>query len=102
MVQNNVNGKVVLIAGGAKNLGGLLSRNFAAKGAKLIIHYNSASTLADAEKTLTDVQAAGAEAILFQGDLTRPKNITLLFDAAIARFGGIDIAINTVKLNMTV
>jgi NAD(P)-dependent dehydrogenase (short-subunit alcohol dehydrogenase family) len=95
MVQNNVNGKVVLIAGGAKNLGGLLSRNFAAKGAKLIIHYNSASTLADAEKTLTDVQAAGAEAILFQGDLTRPKNITLLFDAAIARFGGIDIAINT-------
>ncbi len=95
MVQNNVNGKVVLIAGGAKNLGGLLSRNFAAKGAKLVIHYNSASTQADAEKTLTDVQAAGAEAILFQGDLTRPKNITVLFDAAISRFGGIDIAINT-------
>jgi NAD(P)-dependent dehydrogenase (short-subunit alcohol dehydrogenase family) len=95
MVQNNVNGKVVLIAGGAKNLGGLLSRNFAAKGAKLVIHYNSASTQADAEETLTAVQAAGAEAILFQGDLTRPKNVTLLFDASIARFGGIDIAINT-------
>ena len=96
MVKNNVNGKVVLIAGGAKNLGGLLSRNFAAKGAKLVIHYNSAGTQPDAEKTLADVQAAGAEAILFQGDLTRPKNINTLFDAAIARFGGIDIAINTV------
>lgn len=96
MANNNVNGKVVLIAGGAKNLGGLLSRNFAAKGAKLVIHYNSASTQPEAEKTLTDVQAAGAEAILFQGDLTRPRNIITLFDAAVSRFGGIDIAINTV------
>ncbi|WP_127127706.1 SDR family oxidoreductase [Pseudoflavitalea rhizosphaerae] len=96
MANNNVNGKVVLIAGGAKNLGGLLSRNFAAKGAKLVIHYNSASTQPDAEKTLTEVQAAGAEAILFQGDLTRPRNIITLFDAAVSRFGGIDIAINTV------
>ena len=96
MANNNVNGKVVLIAGGAKNLGGLLSRNFAAKGARLVIHYNSAVTQPDAEKTLADVQAAGAEAFLFQGDLTRPKNIITLFDAAISRFGGIDIAINTV------
>ncbi|QEC43924.1 SDR family oxidoreductase [Pseudobacter ginsenosidimutans] len=96
MANNNVNGKVVLIAGGAKNLGGLLSRNFAAKGARLVIHYNSAGTQPDAEKTLAAVQAAGAEAFLFQGDLTRPGNIITLFDAATSRFGGIDIAINTV------
>ncbi|WP_291914502.1 SDR family oxidoreductase [Chitinophaga sp. CB10] len=96
MASNDVNGKVVLIAGGAKNLGGLLSRNFAAKGAKLVIHYNSESTKADAEKTLADVQAAGAAAILVQGDLTNVANITKLFDAAVATFGGIDIAINTV------
>lgn len=31
MARNDVNGKVVLIAGGAKNLGGLLSRDFAKK-----------------------------------------------------------------------
>lgn len=96
MANNNVSGKVILIAGGAKNLGGLLSRNFAAKGAKLVIHYNSAGTRDAAEKTLADVQAAGAEAILFQGDLTRPQNIITLFDTAKAKFGGIDIAINTV------
>ena len=46
MARNDVNGKVVLIAGGAKNLGGLLSRNFAAKGAKVAIHYNSDNTKA--------------------------------------------------------
>lgn len=96
MARNDLKGKVVLIAGGAKNLGGLLSRNFAERGAKLAIHYNSESTRTDAERTLSDVQALGAEAFLFQADLTNVKNITKFFDEAISRFGGIDIAVNTV------
>lgn len=93
-----LNGKVILIAGGAKNLGGLLSRNFAAKGAKLAIHYNSASTKPEAEKTLEEIKALGADAFLFQGDLTKVENITRLFDETISKFGGIDIAINTVGM----
>ena len=50
MARNDLKGKVVLIAGGAKNLGGLLSKDFAAKGAKIAIHYNSDNTKTDAEK----------------------------------------------------
>ena len=96
MSRNDLKGKVVLIAGGAKNLGGLLSRNFAGKGAKVVIHYNSDATKADAEKTLKDITSAGGEAFLFQADLTDTKNITKLFDAAIEKIGGVDIAINTV------
>jgi NAD(P)-dependent dehydrogenase (short-subunit alcohol dehydrogenase family) len=96
MARNDLKEKVVLIAGGAKNLGGLLSRNLAAKGAKVVIHYNSDSTKTEAEKTLADITNAGGEAILFQADLTDVKNISKLFDAAIKKFGGIDIAINTV------
>lgn len=98
MSTQDVKGKVVLIAGGGKNLGGLLSKDFAAKGAKLAIHYNSESSRAESEKTLAEVQALGAEAFLFQGDLTEIENITRLFDETIARFGGIDIAINTVGM----
>lgn len=98
MSRNDLNGKVILIAGGAKNLGGLLSRDFAAKGAKLVIHYNSDNTKADAEKTLEEVKTLGAEAFLFQGDLTKVENITQLFDEAVKKFGGIDIAINTVGM----
>ena len=52
MTRNDLNGKVVLIAGGAKNLGGLLSRDFAKKGAKLAIHFNSETTKSDVEKLL--------------------------------------------------
>ena len=96
MARNDVKGKVVLIAGGAKNLGGLLSRDFAAKGAKVVIHYNSDGTKSEAEETLAAVVSSGSEGMLYQADLTDVSNITKLFDAAIERFGGIDIAINTV------
>jgi len=98
MARNDLKGKVVLIAGGGKNLGGLLSREFAAKGAKLAIHYNSESAKTESEKTLAEVQELGAEAFLFQGDLTKVENVTRFFDEAIARFGGIDVAINTVGM----
>ncbi len=98
MSRNDLKGKVVLIAGGAKNLGGLISRNLTAKGAKLAIHYNSDKTKAEAEKTLADIKAKGGEAILLQGDLTKVGNVQKLFADAKARFVGIDIAINTVGM----
>jgi NAD(P)-dependent dehydrogenase (short-subunit alcohol dehydrogenase family) len=98
MSKNDLKDKVVLIAGGGKNLGGLLSKDFAAKGAKLAIHYNSEGARAESEKTLEEVQILGAEAFLFQGDLTKIENITRLFDETISKFGGIDIAINTVGM----
>jgi NAD(P)-dependent dehydrogenase (short-subunit alcohol dehydrogenase family) len=94
--KSSVAGKVILIAGGGKNLGGLLSRDFAAQGAKLAIHYNSDSSETKALETLSDVLAAGAEGFLFKGDLTQISNITKFFDQTIRKFGGIDIAINTV------
>ncbi|QES93176.1 SDR family oxidoreductase [Empedobacter brevis] len=98
MKRNNLDGKVVLIAGGAKNLGGLLSRDFAAKGAKVAIHYNSDQTKVEAEKTLTEIINSGGQAFLFQADLTKVENIKKLFEETKNRFGKVDIAINTVGM----
>lgn len=88
--------KVVLIGGGAKNLGGLLSRDFANHGAKaVVVHYHSDSTHEDAMDTVEAIKSAGADAIAIQGDLTKADENTRVFDEAIAEFGGVDIAINT-------
>lgn len=98
MSRNDLNGKVVLIAGGGKNLGGLLSKNVASKGAKVVIHFNSDKTKAEAEQTLADIKNNGGEAILVQADLTNVANITNLFAQAKEAFGGVDVAINTVGM----
>ncbi len=97
MTDHSINGKTVLIAGGAKNLGGLLATDLARNGARAVaIHYNSASTAADAERTVAAIRAAGAEAHSFQADLTTADPVEMLFAKAKAALGGIDIAINTV------
>ena len=94
---HDLKGKNVLIAGGAKNLGGLIARDFAAHGARAVaIHYNSAAARAEAEDTAAAIRAAGAEAHAFQADLTTAAAAETLFAEAKAALGGIDIAINTV------
>lgn len=94
---HSIHGKVVLIAGGAKNLGGLLARDLAAYGAKAVaIHYNSPASAADAEATASAVRAAGAQAVTLQGDLTSAAAIEKLFADTVAAVGRPDIAINTV------
>ncbi|MDR7092647.1 SDR family oxidoreductase [Hydrogenophaga laconesensis] len=97
MADHSIYGKVVLIAGGAKNLGGLIARDLAAHGAKAIaIHYNSAASKADADATVASVRAAGAQAIAIQANLTTAGAVEKLFKEAVATVGRPDIAINTV------
>jgi NAD(P)-dependent dehydrogenase (short-subunit alcohol dehydrogenase family) len=97
MTDHSIKGKTVIIAGGAKNLGGLIARDLAAHGAKaVVIHYNSAASKADADATVVAVQAAGAKAIALQADLTTAGAVEKLFADTIAAVGRPDIAINTV------
>lgn len=96
MNRHAIQGKAVLVGGGAKNLGGLISRTLAADGARVCVHYNSDATKAEADKTVTDILDAGGEAFAIQGDFTRVADVVATFAAAKQRFGGLDIAINTV------
>ena len=97
MTDHTLTGKTVLIAGGAKNLGGLIARDFARHGARAIaIHYNSAATQQDADATVQAIRAAGAQAHAFQADLTSAAAMEKLFSDVVAAVGRPDIAINTV------
>ncbi|RWY47060.1 SDR family oxidoreductase [Pseudomonas aeruginosa] len=97
MADHSINGKVALITGGAKNLGGLIARDLAQHGAKAVaIHYNSAASRADADATVAAIKATGAQAVALQADLTTAGAVEKLFADAIAAVGRPDIAINTV------
>lgn len=93
---NSIEGKVAIVAGGAKNLGGLISRDLAQHGASaVVVHYNSSSTKKDADETVAAVEKSGAKAISIQADLTHVAECGRLFDEAIKAFGEVNIAINT-------
>ncbi|MBO1323557.1 SDR family oxidoreductase [Acetobacter sp. TBRC 12305] len=97
MVDHSLAGKTVLIAGGAKNLGGLIARDLATHGAgTIVIHYRSTHNAEDAQATLRAIEAAGARGIALQADLTAKGAVAKLFADATAAAGPLDIAINTV------
>ena len=97
MADHSIKGKTILIAGGAKNLGGLVARDLATYGAKAVaIHYNSAATKDAADGTVAAIKAAGSEAAAFQADLTTAGAVEKLFADVVAAVGRPDIAINTV------
>lgn len=96
MPRHTLEGKNVLVAAGAKNLGGLISRQAAEAGANVAVHYNSESTLPAARETLAAIEAAGRQGTLLTGDLTEVDSVERLFADATAALGPIDVAVNTV------
>ncbi|WP_248795604.1 SDR family oxidoreductase [Pseudomonas sp. MWU13-2105] len=97
MPDHSIMGKVVLVAGGAKNLGGLIARDLAQQGAKaVVVHYNSAASQPDAEATVAAIKALGAESVALQANLTTAGAVEKLFQDTLAAVGRPDIAINTV------
>ena len=78
--------KVVLITGASGGIGASTARQFAAEGAKLILHFNSRKT--EAENLQREL--VGAESILLRADLTRETEVIDLFTQARSAFGKID------------
>lgn len=96
MAARTLKDKVAVIAGGGKNLGALVARDFAQAGASgLLLHYNSSGSREQTEATAEALRASGVDVQTFQGDLAVVGNCTELFDQAKSHFGRVDIAINT-------
>ncbi|MCO5050741.1 MAG: SDR family oxidoreductase [Verrucomicrobiae bacterium] len=96
MDKHELKNKVALIGGGAKNLGGLISRTFAQEGARICVHYHNEATKAEADKVVAEIKSGGGEAFAVAADFTKPTEVAGIFTAVKQKFGGIDIAVNTV------
>lgn len=94
----SLSGKVTLITGGGKNLGAAIASLFAPEGSHLALHYNSASSKEATESLAAQLSSKHSNITVkaYQGDLTKPSNVSALFDAVNKDFDGkLDIVINT-------
>ncbi len=84
--------KVLLITGSATGLGAAIAIGAAKGGAKAIV-LNCSKSLAEAEKTAEAVRAAGAEAVIAQGNVGEDEDCRRIAAAA-EKFGRIDALVN--------
>ncbi len=90
--------KVAVITGASRGIGRAIALGLAADGWRIVV---AAKSLESTEKlpgsiysVVQEIEAAGGEAMSFQIDVRDDARITEMADAAIARFGRIDLLVN--------
>ena len=95
MRNNNIEGKVVVITGASSGLGESTARHLAELGATVVLGARRVDRIDALARELT---ANGQQALAVQTDVTDRVQVQRLVDAAIARFGRIDVMINNAGL----
>ena len=86
-------GKVVLITGGAKRVGAAIGRLLHASGANLMIHYRS--SVDEARALQDELHAVRPDSVaLIQADLLDVSGLPSLINQTVATFGGLDVLVN--------
>lgn len=85
-------GKVALVTGASKGIGAGIARQLAGEGARVVVNY--AAGKSSAERVVSDIIAAGGQAVAVAADVTDRREVEALVNAALENFGRLDIVVN--------
>ncbi len=88
-----LDGKVVIITGGARGIGRAYARGVSAEGAAVVV-----ADLLDGSAVVEELAGAGGEAIAVTTDVSDEASTVAMADAAMDRFGRIDVLINNAAM----
>jgi 3-oxoacyl-[acyl-carrier protein] reductase len=88
----DVKGRVALVTGGSQGIGAATARLLGQEGATVAITYRQQA--GKAAEVVRDVEAAGGTALAVPMDLGDPASVRAAVDAALDRFGQVDILVN--------
>ena len=89
---SKLEGKVAVVTGGSKGIGAAIAKALAADGASVVVNY--ASSKAGADAVVEAITVGGGRAIAVQADISNAVEAHGLIDAAVAKFGRLDVLVN--------
>ena len=87
----SLDGKAALVTGGGRGIGRAVSVLFGRLGARVAVNY--VRDEAAARQTAASVEQAGGQALAVRADVSVPDEAGRLVDAAVERFGALDIVV---------
>ena len=87
-----LDGRVAIITGAGRGLGAGIALELGSRGASIVVNYSKSAGPAD--KVVSDLLALGTRAIAIQANMSKPAEISSLFEQTLAHFGRIDIVMS--------
>jgi 3-oxoacyl-[acyl-carrier protein] reductase len=89
---SKLTGKVAVVTGASKGIGAAIAKALGAAGASVVVNY--ASSKAGADAVVAAITGAGGKAVAVGGDVSKAAEAEGIIDAAIKKFGRLDILVN--------
>jgi 3-oxoacyl-[acyl-carrier protein] reductase len=93
---NELQGKTAIVTGAGRNIGRAIALQLAQAGAAVVV--NARSNKTEANAVVREIEAAGGKALAVLGDVADRQAVAALADAALKKFGRIDILVNNAAL----
>ena len=91
-----LNDKVAIVTGSARNIGRAIALALASDGARMVL--NARSSRAEVEAVAQEIRDAGGEAFTVMADLSEPKQVDMLFERVMEKYGQVDILVNNAAI----
>jgi len=88
--------RVAIVTGSALNIGRAIALHLARDGCRVLVTARHSRN--DAEETVRLIEAAGAQAVVHMADISDPAQARGLVQAAIDRFGRLDVLVNNASV----
>ena len=86
-------GRVAIVTGGGTGIGRATSIRLAKAGAKAVV-VNYSRSAKEAESTVDEIQAIGAEALSHRADVADEAEVKAMVGQAVERYGSLDVLVN--------